>query len=79
MPLKQGMTKEIERMKYGPLVAKKYKKQYFKRGKWSIYDDWDTQPEQLHLVVSELTSKAAIEVLLDKSWTRYLRVPKDRK
>lgn len=68
---------EGDGMKYGPIVAEKFKKQYFKKGKWEIMPGfWPIQPEQLHKVVKELSSKESIEIVLNKSWTRRLPKPK---
>lgn len=62
-------------MSYGQQVAKRWKRQYCKRGKWTKYADWHTQPESLYVILQELKSKTAIEALLNKSWCRYLRSP----
>lgn len=61
-------------MTYGQIVAARWKRQYFKRNKWTKYSDWENSPEQIYTVLLELRSKTAIEALLDKSWTR--RLPK---
>lgn len=62
-------------MKYGPIVAKRFEKQYCKRNRWEIMKRWEIQPEQLHLILCELTSKEAINALLGNSaWTK--RLPK---
>lgn len=60
-------------MKYGPIVAKRFKRQYFKkRTGWDTYEFWGTQPEQIHTILLELTTKKSIEYLIGSSWTRYL-------
>lgn len=57
---------------YGKIVARRYKRQYCKRKVWSEYHDWELQPEQIHLILLELKSKAAIAALINDSWTRRL-------
>ncbi len=61
-------------MKYGPIVAARYRKQYCKRNKWSTFPDWEIQPEQRYLILLELRSKEAIKAILNSSWTK--RLPK---
>lgn len=61
-------------MRYGPIVAKRWRRQYFKRGKWPSYDDWDVQPEDVYAILLELRSKRAIQGLVGKSWVN--RLPK---
>ncbi len=64
-------------MTYGKIVAKRYKKQYCKRKIWEEMDDWEIQPEQVHLILLELKSKAAINALMGTaSWTK--RLPKTK-
>lgn len=65
-------------MRYGPIVAKRFKSQYFsKRKGWATFPDWQIQPEQIHTILLELKSKEAIRAILDKSWTK--RLPKESK
>jgi len=59
-------------MRYGPIVAKRYKKQYCKYNKWETYQWWTIQPEQIHTILLELKSKEAILALVGDSWTRRL-------
>ncbi len=58
-------------MRYGPVVAEKYRKQYCKQGKWSEYPSWGTlQPAKIHLILGELSSKEAVDALIgNRSWT----------
>lgn len=64
-------------MTKGKIVAARYKKQYFrKRTGWTTYSFWDMQPEQIHLILLELKSKAAIDALIgNDSWSK--RLPKE--
>lgn len=64
-------------MRYGPIVAERYKKQYCKRGTWEEFPSWHKQPYENWLVLRELSSKSAIVALLDASWIR--RLPKEKK
>ncbi len=64
-------------MKYGPIVAERFKKQYFHKGKWDTLEEWEIQPEKIYLILQELSTKQAIEAFIDKSWTR--RLPKEKK
>ncbi len=60
-------------MRYGLIVAERYRKQYFKRNKWNTFVDWEIQPEQVHLILCELKSKEAINALIgNESWTKRL-------
>ena len=61
-------------MTYGKIVAKRYKNQYFIKKKWLIYSEWDIQPKEYYTILLELKTKAAIEALIGKSWTRNLPV-----
>lgn len=55
-------------MRYGPIAAKRYKKQYCKNGEWMVYPLWEIQPEAIYTIVRELKSKKALLCLLDKTW-----------
>lgn len=64
-------------MTYGQIVAKRYRRQYYdgRKKKWDTFPSWgEQQPEQVYTILRELKSKAAIEALLNVSWTR--RLPK---
>jgi hypothetical protein len=64
---------------YGQIVAKDWKKQYCKRGKWLAYADWPIQPEAYYRIIRELKSIEAIQALLNSSWVRHLkRKPAER-
>lgn len=69
-------------MRYGPIVAEKFKRQYIEKKKgakkvgWKTYESWEIQPEQIYLICKELKSKEAIEALLNCSWTK--RLPKSK-
>lgn len=68
-------------MRYGPIVAKRWKRQYFKRitkreKAWAEYFNWEIQPSEIYTILLELKSKAVIEALIGPSWTRYLRIRK---
>lgn len=70
-------TRELPKMppRVGPIVAERYKKQYFNRGVWQTFQSWHIQPEQNYLILRELESKAAVNALLgNTSWTK--RIPK---
>lgn len=60
-------------MRYGPIVAKRWKKQYYIRGKWTEIPGPDPSPKQIYLILKELTSHKAIEALVgNDSWTKDL-------
>lgn len=65
-------------MTWGKIVAKRYKKQYCKRNKWTVYPSWNRQPEECHLILLELKTKKAIKALLNISWVQHLRKPSKR-
>lgn len=64
-------------MRYGPIVAKRYKNEYFKRGIWFEFKYCNLQPEQIYIILKELKTKEAIEVLVHNRWTR--RLPKKKR
>lgn len=67
-----------ERMTYGQIVAKRFKKKYFtKKNGWQTFETWTIQPEAIYLILTELKTKRAIEALVDKSWTK--RLPRQKK
>lgn len=67
-------------MTAGERVAKRYKKQYCKRNVWKEMEDWDLQPEQIHLILLELKTKAAIDALMGNgSWTKRLSSSRESK
>lgn len=60
-------------MTLGQKVAARYKGQYCKRGDWKEYEDWETQPRSMYLILIELKTKRAIDALLgNDSWTRFI-------
>ncbi len=66
-------------MTYGQIVAERYKRQYYdgRKKQWDTFAQWEgryMQPEATWTILRELKSKEAIELLLNKSWTR--RLPK---
>lgn len=60
----------------GEKVAAKYKEQYFINvlGRWSKYENWERQPEELHSILLGLKTKQEVNTLLgNDSWTRRIR------
>jgi hypothetical protein len=66
-------------MRYGPIVAKRWKKQYYKRNTWNIIGGFEPQPQEIYIILLELKSKTAINALVGPSWTKRLPVAKKRR
>jgi len=59
-------------MTYGKIVAKRFKRQYYKKKEWATFTFWDIQPEDHYTILLELRTKKAIEALIGSSWTKNL-------
>ena len=55
-------------------IARRYKSQYCKYGKWRVYEDWQIQPEDIYLIMKQLRNFRSIDALVcNGSWTKHAR------
>ena len=65
----------------GQAVARGFKRQYYKKGKWDFMEGFEIQPQFLYLILRQLRSKVLIDALMgNDSWTRrVVRLKKKKK